>query len=294
MQARRSCWRRLGNRHARQHPAARPSEHTPSCLSAHWLAQRGTPAFNPAPRCYSVLKSLAGCVRAAASPGTPRQHSPAPAQHNGDEHRNKLAGWLMQHALTPIAECSQFTGGNRMRVAAVITGNARAVPPPGRRRMVQEAGVLVSVLTRPAARSSRTRTAVMRPGGRRCSKITRMMPRFVRWAVSSVPPTARTGWHGWPRFEAWPSFLPSGNCSPELDGWARRACNPARTRCTDMDTGCRFIAIVRRLCPVPVSHRQAASHRALPGRAGRSRDPSTVITRTRCRPMGLGRPESGC
>ena len=91
-------------------PAARPGEHTPwpACLSAHWLAQRGTPAFNPAPRCYSVLKSLAGCVSAAASPGTP-QHSPAPAQHNGDEHRNELAGWLMQHA-GPVRRNAPLTG----------------------------------------------------------------------------------------------------------------------------------------------------------------------------------------
>jgi hypothetical protein len=43
---------------------------------------------------------------------------------------------------------------------------------------------------------------------------TRMMPRFVRWAVGSVPPAACTGWHGWPRFEAWPSFLRSGNLQP--------------------------------------------------------------------------------
>jgi hypothetical protein len=111
-------------------PVSTPPSPVRSLARTAWYT-----CVQPAPRCYSVLKSLAGCVRAAASPGTPRQHSPAPAQHNGDEHRNELAGWLMQHALTPIAECGQLTGGNRMRVAAVVAGNARAAPPPGRRRM---------------------------------------------------------------------------------------------------------------------------------------------------------------
>jgi hypothetical protein len=133
VQARRSCWRRLGNRHARQHPAACPSEHTPlACplTGSHSVVHLRSALLPAATRSSSRWLGVS-----AASPGTPRQHSPAPAQHNGDEHRNELAGWLMQHALTPIAECGQLTGGNRMRAAAVVTGNARAAPPPGRRRM---------------------------------------------------------------------------------------------------------------------------------------------------------------
>ena len=98
----------------------------------------------------------------------------------------------------------------------------------------------VSVLTRPAARSSRTRTAAMRPGGRRCLKITRdSYAAVVRWAVGFCPS------HGTYRM-AWVATFSKrgrrschrGTCSPDLDGWAWRACNPARMRCTDMDTGC--------------------------------------------------------
>jgi hypothetical protein len=81
-----------------------------------------------------------------------------------------------------------------------------------------------------------------------------------------------------------------GTAAPSLMAGPGGPVTPRECVARTWTRGARFIAIVRRLCPVPVSHRQAASHRALPGRAGRSRDPSTVITRTRCRPMGLGRP----
>jgi hypothetical protein len=128
------------------------------------------------------------------------------------------------------------------------------------------------------------------PEGERCSKITRMMPRFVRWAVGSVPPTARTGWHGGHVSKRGRRSCHRGTCSPDLDGWPWRACNPARMPCTDTDTGCPLY----RYRPAALSSTGFASASGVSSSASRPctriRDPSTVITRTRCRPMGLGRP----
>jgi hypothetical protein len=147
------------------------------------------------------------------------------------------------------------------RTAIGITNGAEAL-------ITAHRAVMVPVLTRPAVRSSRTPNG--RYVARRCSKITRIMPRLVRWALGSVSLAARTGWHGRPRFEASPSFLPSGTCSPDLDGWPWRVCKPARMPCTDTDTdtGCPAVSLsFGGFVQYPGSHRQAASHGALPGRA---------------------------
>ena len=69
-----------------------------------------------------------------------------------------------------------------------------------------------------------------------------------------------------------------GTCSPDLDGWPWRACNPARMRCTDTDTGCPLY----RFRPAALSStgfrigKRRPIERSRP--CTRTRDPSTVIT----------------
>jgi hypothetical protein len=87
------------------------------------------------------------------------------------------------------------------------------------------------------------RTVVMRPGGRRCSKITRMMPRFVRWqSVLSSRGTNRTAWAATFRSVA---VVPAIGepAAPILMADTWRACNPGRMRYTDTGTGCLAVSL---------------------------------------------------